>query len=1000
MHRLDKEQTEDIPKPKNQAGSGRRIRLGALLLLYFTCSFTSRQDASATTPASLTVTPNTILSGDTVTISGAGLPMNTSILLWFDTNGNGQFDPEEPSFPMPLLTDSTGAIQNQQWTMTDIPAGALSIEAGICKDAPAAGLCYGTTGIAQAPITVTMGLSSSKFGSGNSVTITGYGFPASGSVNVWYDQDPNGRLASGDVSASPATDSQGAFSTSLIVSGNPGDYFVHVGPTSAATATLPVNIGTCWFQDCTINGADTICLLGNSPSDLRFAGVSFADCKAVDSNYTNPTPITAGNIPPGGYDLNNQGPVFLGAGVLAAATNDLGPPGTSCATMTAAIATAEAPPPVGYGNSVPDKLSLLAITCGDILGPIDLGTYIGAVELSGHQVPDKALITGAVLAVGGPAAPPPVQFVVAEAAVAGAVACGYVNYFCNGSDITKTILETTSLQTQMIPIPFLQPPIDNPASPNPCVAVGVTGKCWGDLIGWAQVACKSATPDYDAQKVGVCERPDGQGNYSQLAVPGSAGSPDNSGAPIQCTTGVVLGLSIGYDGDVSFDLTGSDVLRLVNYHNFQPGPGGSEPPNGIDIEIPVADRPLFMNTISALRPGMHVHVCGRWVADMHMLWNELHPITSLSILSPLTITANNATEVYGEPTPAFSVSYLGFVNGDTPSALGGTLACTTTATSASPVASYPITCSGQTSSTYDIQYVPGTLAITPAALTVTANNATRLYGSPDPPFTTSPGGLVNGDTLASIGISPTCSSAATQGSPVGSYPITCTGPSSTTNYTISYQGGTLKITAAPLTITAKDTTKVLNAPNPALTATYAGFVNAETPSSLTGTLNCSTTANTTSPIGSYPITCSGQSSTNYSITYVPGTLKILYASSGICGGDAGHQILQPINPDGSSVWKQGRTVPAKFRVCDANVVSIGTPGVVSSFMLVQIIGGTMTDVDEAVSSTTPDTAFRWDASGQQWIFNISTSDLSAGQTYVYSIQLNDGSNIGFRFGLR
>jgi hypothetical protein len=141
-------------------------------------------------------------------------------------------------------------------------------------------------------------------------------------------------------------------------------------------------------------------------------------------------------------------------------------------------------------------------------------------------------------------------------------------------------------------------------------------------------------------------------------------------------------------------------------------------------------------------------------------------------------------------------------------------------------------------------------------------------------------------------------------------------------------------------------------------------------------------------------------STNYNITYVPGQLKILYASGGICDGDAGHQILQPINADGSSVWNQGRTIPAKFRVCDANGVSIGSAGVVTSFSLVQVISGTTTAVDETVSATTPDTVFRWDPTAQQWIFNISTGALSAGQTYVYSIQLNDGSSIGFQYGLR
>jgi len=117
-------------------------------------------------------------------------------------------------------------------------------------------------------------------------------------------------------------------------------------------------------------------------------------------------------------------------------------------------------------------------------------------------------------------------------------------------------------------------------------------------------------------------------------------------------------------------------------------------------------------------------------------------------------------------------------------------------------------------------------------------------------------------------------------------------------------------------------------------------------------------------------------------------------------GDLGHTILQPINADGTSVWKQGRTIPAKFRVCDANGVSVGTSGIVASFNLIQIISGTITNVDETVDSTNNDTAFRWDSSGQQWIFNMNTSNLSAGYTYVYAITLNDGSVINFQYGLR
>jgi hypothetical protein len=57
-------------------------------------------------------------------------------------------------------------------------------------------------------------------------------------------------------------------------------------------------------------------------------------------------------------------------------------------------------------------------------------------------------------------------------------------------------------------------------------------------------------------------------------------------------------------------------------------------------------------------------------------------------------------------------------------------------------------------------------------------------------------------------------------------------------------------------------------------------------------------------------------------------------------------------------------------------------------------------VNEDVSSTTPDTAFRWSSTDQQWIFNINTKSLTKNKTYVYKVTLNDSSSIEFSFGLR
>ena len=131
-----------------------------------------------------------------------------------------------------------------------------------------------------------------------------------------------------------------------------------------------------------------------------------------------------------------------------------------------------------------------------------------------------------------------------------------------------------------------------------------------------------------------------------------------------------------------------------------------------------------------------------------------------------------------------------------------------------------------------------------------------------------------------------------------------------------------------------------------------------------------------------------------------GTFAILYAT-GNCLGAPGRQVLQPINADGSSVFKKGSTVPVKFRVCDAAGHSIGTPGVVTSFQLTsKFLGLDPQPVVEDLISTTPDTAFRWSSSDQQWIFNLNTKNLSANYTYRYTITLNDTSTIVFEFGLK
>jgi subtilase family serine protease len=103
--------------------------------------------------------------------------------------------------------------------------------------------------------------------------------------------------------------------------------------------------------------------------------------------------------------------------------------------------------------------------------------------------------------------------------------------------------------------------------------------------------------------------------------------------------------------------------------------------------------------------------------------------------------------------------------------------------------------------TFDYNVATASVAqvVTPAPLTVTAANATRAFGQPNPAFQGTISGLQNGDNITA-----TYSCSATTGSTVGTYPIvpSLTDPSDLeTNYTVSLVSGTLTVNQAAVEIT-------------------------------------------------------------------------------------------------------------------------------------------------------------------------------------------------------
>ena len=238
----------------------------------------------------------------------------------------------------------------------------------------------------------------------------------------------------------------------------------------------------------------------------------------------------------------------------------------------------------------------------------------------------------------------------------------------------------------------------------------------------------------------------------------------------------------------------------------------------------------------------------------------------------LTITASSGSMAAGS-SPDITPAYRGFVNGDTAASLTTPPTCTTTATSTSPAGTYPTTCSGAVDSNYQITYVPGTLTVGQGTLTITASSGKMTYGASPPSVTAGYSGFVNGDTAASLTTPPTCTTTAKSNSPAGTYATTCSGAVDP-NYQITYAPGTLTVQPAALTITASSGTMTYGASLPPVAAGYSGFVNGDTPASLTTPPTCTTTAKSNSPAGTYPTTCSGAVDPNYQITYAPGTLTV------------------------------------------------------------------------------------------------------------------------------
>lgn len=253
-----------------------------------------------------------------------------------------------------------------------------------------------------------------------------------------------------------------------------------------------------------------------------------------------------------------------------------------------------------------------------------------------------------------------------------------------------------------------------------------------------------------------------------------------------------------------------------------------------------------------------------------VFYNPAVEVTETFVINTraVTVQADNKSRYFGSSDPTLTFTRT-----------AGTLAGSDTYTgtiervAGNDVGTYQIN-QGNLSlgSNYSLTFISGTFTINPRPITITVAAKTKVYGSADPVLTYS----LSESLTAGEGTSGSLTRA--PGSAVGTYAITQGSLALSSNYSVTFSGETLTITAKPLVIRADSKTKASGGTTPTFTYTISGLV---TPDSITAVDLTFPGPTTTPPTadGSYDITPSNPVfgtglSTNYSITYETGTYTI------------------------------------------------------------------------------------------------------------------------------
>ena len=301
-------------------------------------------------------------------------------------------------------------------------------------------------------------------------------------------------------------------------------------------------------------------------------------------------------------------------------------------------------------------------------------------------------------------------------------------------------------------------------------------------------------------------------------------------------------------------------------------------------------------TTTALPAGTHT-ITATYSGDLDFGGSTSGAVTVTVAVatSALTVTVGNATRLTGEGNPTFTYTVTGtLVNGDIyATAVTGVPVYSTTATVSSPAGTYPISIgSGLSANNYTLIFVNGTLTVNPSTSTVTLSSSLNpsTYGSAVTFSATVPSdatgtvtfiGQIAGNTIGTGTIASGVATLTTSSLAAGVYQIMASYGGDTKYSPATSAALTQTVNKAVLTVTANDITRAFATANPSFTAAITGFVGGDTAAVVSGAASLTTTATMISPVGSYPIIAAQGTlaATNYSFTFVNGTLTIVAVAS-------------------------------------------------------------------------------------------------------------------------